>query len=160
MLSLFARKYLNTRPDGKLADWKKEITNIKCEFSKTKFSFLRPYQKEGITKLSSLHKLGCHALLADEMGLGKTIQTLALISANNNQSTPDLVICPASVVPVWIRETKERFPKIKVMVLNKDTQFSNNLDPCLWVASYLNYADTVICLMTINFGMQFSTKPN
>ena len=49
---LFARKYLNTRPDGKLADWKKEITNIKCEFSKTKFSFLRPYQKEGITKLN------------------------------------------------------------------------------------------------------------
>ena len=136
LFSLFARKYLNTRPDGKLADWKKEITNIKCEFSKTKFSFLRPYQKEGVTKLSSLHKLGCHGLLADEMGLGKTIQTLALISANNNQSMPDLVICPASVVPVWIRETKERFPKIKVMVLNKDTQFSNNLDPCLWVASY------------------------
>ena len=28
------------------------------------------------------------------------------------------------------------FPKSKLMVLNKDTQFSNNLDPCLWVASY------------------------
>jgi SNF2 family DNA or RNA helicase len=136
LFSLFARKYLNTRPDGKLADWKKNISQSTKELPKSKFSFLRPYQKEGISRLSSLHKLGCHGLLADEMGLGKTVQTLALISSNTKQDLPDLVICPASVVPVWIREAKERFPKIKVMVLNKETQFSDNLDPCLWVASY------------------------
>ena len=44
--------------------------------------------------------------------------------------------CPASVVPVWIREAKERFPKIKIKVLNKESQFSQSIDPCLWVASY------------------------
>jgi SNF2 family DNA or RNA helicase len=70
------------------------------------------------------------------MGLGKTVQTLALISQNTKQELPDLVTCPASVVPVWIREAKERFPKIKIKVLNKESQFSPSIDPCLWVASY------------------------
>ena len=70
------------------------------------------------------------------MGLGKTVQTLALISQNTKQELSDLVTCPASVVPVWIREAKERFPKIKIKVLNKESQFSPSIDPCLWVASY------------------------
>ena len=136
LFSLFARKYLNTRPDGKLADWQKSIQQPKDKHSKTKFPFLIPYQKEGIARLNDLHDLGCHGLLADEMGLGKTVQTLALISENTKQELPDLVTCPASVVPVWIREAKERFPKIKIMVLNKESQFSQSVDPCLWVASY------------------------
>ena len=136
LFSLFARKYLNTRPDGKLADWQTNIQQPENENKKSKFSFLRPYQKDGIARLNSLHNLGCHGLLADEMGLGKTVQTLALISQNTKQELSDLVTCPASVVPVWIREAKERFPKIKIKVLNKESQFSPSIDPCLWVASY------------------------
>ena len=70
------------------------------------------------------------------MGLGKTVQTLALIMGNKEKDLPDLVICPASVVPVWIREAKQRFPKLKVRMLNKENQFSDQSESCLWVASY------------------------
>ena len=70
------------------------------------------------------------------MGLGKTVQTLALIMGNKEKDLPDLVTCPASVVPVWIREAKERFPKLKVRMLNKENQFADQSESCLWVASY------------------------
>ncbi len=136
LFSLFARKYLNARPDGKLADWQNAIMNPEKNGISKKFSFLRPYQKDGVAHLNALHKLGCHGLLADEMGLGKTIQTLALIAGSKQQSLPDLVTCPASVVPVWVREAKERFPQIKVRILNKENQFTVGEKPCLWVASY------------------------
>ena len=136
LFSLFARKYLNARPDGKLADWQTAITNPEKNRISTKFSFLRPYQKDGVSHLNTLHQLGCHGLLADEMGLGKTIQTLALIACNSKQEFSDLVTCPASVVPVWVREAKERFPQIDVQILNKENSFNEVGKPCLWVASY------------------------
>ena len=136
LFSLFARKYLNARPDGKLADWQNAIMNPEKNGVSKKFSFLRPYQKDGVSHLNALHKLGCHGLLADEMGLGKTIQTLALIAGSKQQNLPDLVTCPASVVPVWVREAKERFPQINVRILNKENHFSTDDKPCLWVASY------------------------
>ncbi len=136
LFSLFARKYLNARPDGKLADWQKAISNPEKNRISKKFSFLRPYQKDGISHLNSLHNLGCHGLLADEMGLGKTIQALTIIAGNPNQEFSDLVTCPASVVPVWEREAKQRFPQIKTQILNKENNFSNIEKPCLWIASY------------------------
>ncbi len=136
LFSLFARKYLNARPDGRLADWQTAIINPEKNGVSKKFTFLRPYQKDGVAHLNTLHKLGCHGLLADEMGLGKTVQALAIISANSKQILPDLVICPASVVPVWVREVKERFSQIKVQILNKENHFKKNEEPCLWVASY------------------------
>ena len=86
--SLFARKYLKARPDGKLAEWQSEIYNPKRKGVPKKFSFLRFYQKEAVSHLNSLHLLGCHGLLADEMGLGKTIQTLALLATNPIQELP------------------------------------------------------------------------
>ena len=52
--------------------------------------------------------LGCHVLLADEMGLGKTLQVLSLLHAKPVKNKPALVVCPASVVPVWQGEV-ERF---------------------------------------------------
>ncbi len=136
LFSLFARKYLTARPDGKLADWQSAITKPQKNKENKKFSFLRPYQKDGIAHLNSLHDLGCHGLLADEMGLGKTVQTLAILAGNSKQELPDLVTCPASVVPVWVKEAKQRFPKIKIKILNKENQFSPNIAPCLWIASY------------------------
>ena len=101
-----------------------------------KFSFLRPYQKDGVAQLHALHQLGCHPLLADEMGLGKTMQTLALVVSSGDADIPDLVICPASVVPVWQKEAKKHFPKLKVKILSKGNTFEDDTEPCLWVASY------------------------
>ena len=104
--SLFARKYLRTRADGQLAHWKESIEKLDTNGVGKKFSFLRPYQKDGVAQLHALHQLGCHPLLADEMGLGKTMQTLALVASSGEADVRDLVICPASVVPVWQKEAK------------------------------------------------------
>lgn len=136
LFSLFARKYLKTRPDGKLADWETSIRKLDTNGVTKKFSFLRPYQKQGVAHISALHQLGCHALLADEMGLGKTIQSLALLATNKEKQALDLVVCPASVVQVWVKEAKERFPQLKVRVLNRQNIFTDQETSCLWVASY------------------------
>ena len=82
LFSLFARKYLKTRADGQLEHWRDSIKSLSTNGVGNKFSFLRPYQMQGVAHLHALHKLGCHCLLADEMGLGKTVQTLALLSSN------------------------------------------------------------------------------
>ena len=136
LFSLFARKYLKTRPDGKLADWETSIRKIGTNGLANKFSFLRPYQKQGVAHISALHQLGCHALLADEMGLGKTIQSLALLAKDKEKEALDLVVCPASVVQVWVKEAKERFPQLKVRVLKRENTFTDQKSSCLWVASY------------------------
>ena len=136
LFSLFARKYLKTRADGKLAQWKDEIENLDTNGAGKMFSFLRPYQKEGVAQLQALHHLGCHPLLADEMGLGKTMQTLALVASAGDADIPDLVICPASVVPVWQKEAEKHFPKLKVKILSKGNTFEEDTEPSLWVASY------------------------
>ena len=136
LFSLFARKYLKTRPDGKLADWETSIRKLGTNGVAKKFSFLRPYQKQGVAHISALHQLGCHALLADEMGLGKTIQSLALLAKDKEKEALDLVVCPASVVQVWVKEAKERFPHLKVRVLNRENLFTDQESSCLWVASY------------------------
>jgi superfamily II DNA or RNA helicase len=136
LFSLFARKYLKTRADGQLDKWRDSIKNLHTNGVGKKFSFLRPYQMQGVAHLHALHQLGCHPLLADEMGLGKTVQTLALLSSNPTTNQSDLVTCPASVVPVWVKEAAKHFPKLKVRVLCKEASFEQNDEPCLWVASY------------------------
>ena len=136
LFALFARKYLKARPDGNLSKWRESIKQASKKQNSKRFTFLRPYQKDGVSHLNTLHKLGCHGLLADEMGLGKTIQTLAIIEEGKTCQYPDIVICPASVVPVWIKETKERFPKIKTKILNKESNFLEEPNLFLWIASY------------------------
>ena len=136
LFSLFARKYLKTRADGQLENWRDSIKSLHTNGVGKKFSFLRPYQMEGVAHLHALHQLGCHPLLADEMGLGKTVQTLALLSSTSSQELPDLVTCPASVVPVWVKEAAKHFPKLKVRILCKEDTFEHSEESCLWIASY------------------------
>jgi SNF2 family DNA or RNA helicase len=136
LFSLFARKYLKTRPDGELAKWEASIRGVKHTKLKNKISFLRSYQKEGVSRLKWLNDLGCHGLLADEMGLGKTVQSLALLRSSKKLSLPDLVVCPASVVPVWIQEVATHFPEIPVEVLKQGNNFTKGKKVCLWIASY------------------------
>ena len=85
LFSLFARKYMKTNQDGKLAKWQGTIRDIEKNNKQVRVNILRPYQKSGVARINLLHELGCHPLLADEMGLGKTIQALALISVSKNQ---------------------------------------------------------------------------
>jgi SNF2 family DNA or RNA helicase len=97
---------------------------------------LRPYQKRGVEWLAHLCDVGCHSLLADEMGLGKTLQVLALLAARPLAGQPALVVCPASVVPVWREETVRFFPHLKVDVLKAGHDFSSRTDDVVWLASY------------------------
>ena len=84
---------------------------------------LRQYQKEGFSFLSDrcAHRVG--AILADDMGLGKTLQTLALLSAHlkgqdearreETSTKGALVICPASVVGVWLEQAALFCPELR-----------------------------------------------
>jgi SNF2 family DNA or RNA helicase len=151
LFSLFARKYLRTRADGQLEHWRDSIKKLETNGVGKKFAFLRPYQMQGVAHLHALHQLGCHPLLADEMGLGKTVQTLALISSDLTQDLPDLVTCPASVVPVWVKEAAKHFPKLKVRVLCKEENFEAADEPCLWIASYTQLRRHRHLLDKVNF---------
>jgi SNF2 family DNA or RNA helicase len=78
-----------------------------------------------------------HGLLADEMGLGKTLQVLALLAVRPLQEErPSLIVCPASVVPVWREEIAKFFPDIQSDVLKTGNDFSSHKGPLIWLCSY------------------------
>jgi len=85
-------------------------------------SLLRPYQQIGVAWLWHLHRLGLGGILADEMGLGKTIQAISLLTTLNSQHStlnsalPSLVVCPASLVENWRRETARFAPHLRVFI--------------------------------------------
>ncbi len=81
---------------------------------------LRPYQKEGFEFLADRSAYHIGAVLADDMGLGKTVQVLSLLDAYFRQNQPRggkrrgaLVICPASVVYVWVSEAAKFCPGLR-----------------------------------------------
>lgn len=82
---------------------------------------LRPYQHIGAAWLWHLHRHDLGGILADEMGLGKTAQALALLSAvasatPEKKRRPSLVVCPASLVENWRRESARFAPALRVFV--------------------------------------------
>ena len=97
--------------------------------------FLREYQAEGVAWMQHMFNNGGHCLLADEMGLGKTLQVLTLIAhcADFNQSS--IIVCPASVVPVWKMEIERWYPQLQVQVLKSD-HLPKNEKGVLWLSSY------------------------
>lgn len=106
---------------------------------------LRPYQRIGVAWLWHLYRHQLGGILADEMGLGKTLQALALLTALGTeppsstvgrrfsrgaptQDSPDrsatsrgigrpaLVVCPASLVENWRRESSRFAPQLRTFV--------------------------------------------
>lgn len=78
---------------------------------------LYPYQETGVAFLSSVanESLGC--ILADEMGLGKTLQVIALLLLEHvGNRSPNLVICPATLIENWRREIAVFSPSLLVLV--------------------------------------------
>ncbi|HSI08155.1 MAG: DEAD/DEAH box helicase [Rariglobus sp.] len=79
-------------------------------------ALLRPYQQIGVAWLWHLHRLGLGGILADEMGLGKTIQAISLLTTLADARLPSLVVCPASLVENWRRETARFAPHLRVFI--------------------------------------------
>jgi superfamily II DNA or RNA helicase len=90
---------------------------------------LRPYQKEGFDFLCHLTEMKLGGILADDMGLGKTLQTLSWLAwlkeRNTKHPKPALVICPASVLHNWRRESERFTPHLKVLVLESGSARHN-----------------------------------
>lgn len=154
------RKWLNLYSDGKipryvlfssfgedpirmtlsteLKKWKDSLFHLppEADYTETIPSFLRSYQQQGVRWLSHLCDRNCHGLLADEMGLGKTIQVLSFITSRSIYNLPDLIVCPASVVPVWQKEIERFFPKLKVDILKSGNDFYKCDEKIVWISSY------------------------
>ena len=113
---------------------------------------LRPYQKRGVEWLAHLCDVGCHGLLADEMGLGKTLQVLSLLVVRPVADRPALIVCPASVVPVWREEIARFFPQLKVDVLKAGHDFTARTDDVVWLASYTQLRKHRALLPAHEFG--------
>jgi len=140
VLSLFRGAHGVPAPDSKLSAWRKSFLKEPKPVTGLP-DFLRPYQVRGVAWLLQMFRRGAHPLLADEMGLGKTLQTLALISLEATPQRPALIVCPASVIPVWKNETRKFFPKLRVHVLGADDGFLRRKNtetprPHIWLASY------------------------
>jgi superfamily II DNA or RNA helicase len=113
---------------------------------------LRPYQCRGVEWMHHLCDVGCHGLLADEMGLGKTLQVLSLLAARPLTDRPGLIVCPASVVPVWRGEIAKFFPHLVTDVLKSGNDFGSRRDPVLWLASYTQLRKHRALLEGVIFG--------
>lgn len=76
---------------------------------------LRDYQTFGQSWLRRRLEAGFGAILADGMGLGKTVQTIAALVARAGPGRAMLVVCPTSVVPVWLAELARFAPSLIVI---------------------------------------------
>ena len=113
---------------------------------------LRPYQRRGVEWMHHLCDVGCHGLLADEMGLGKTLQVLTLIATRVQVGCSHIIVCPASVVPVWREEILRFYPHLAVDVLKTGNDFVIRKDPVIWLASYTQLRKHRALLDQIEFG--------
>lgn len=113
---------------------------------------LRPYQRRGVEWMHHLCDVGCHGLLADEMGLGKTVQVLSLLFARRRPEQPCLIVCPASVVPVWREEIARFFPSLPVDVLKSGHDFTQRREPAVWLASYTQLRKHRALLESVQFA--------
>src|SRR6478736_3824222 len=114
--------------------------------------YLRNYQRRGVEWMHHLCETGCHGLLADEMGLGKTAQVIALLRSRPMVRKRHVVVCPASVVPVWREEIARFFPDAKVEILKSGHDFKGNKSPCIWLASYTQLRKHRALLDSTEFG--------
>ena len=89
-----------------------EIQKVELDLSGLGCS-LRRYQEWGTKYI--IHQQD--VLLGDEMGLGKTVQAIAaMVDLRNVGATHFMVVCPASVLPNWMKEITEKsdIPAVKL----------------------------------------------
>ena len=136
LLSLFRNENsLKLSPDKKLLAWRKKfLAEPKAPTGMP--DFLRPYQVRGVAWMRQMFDRGAHPLVADEMGLGKTLQVLSLLALDTRKRSTALIVCPASVVPVWQNEIRKFFPQLSYTVLNSEKKLSSRERPRITLTSY------------------------
>lgn len=122
--------------DETLRIWRDRLLDPNSDEGRTLLEGLRPYQENGVKWMARLHEGGCHGLLADEMGLGKTLQVIALIRDDLKSGKKGLVVCPSSVVPVWIYEFAKFAPEIRVKRYTNQPVNGDELDWDVLVISF------------------------
>ena len=85
------------------------------------------------------------------MGLGKTVQVLALL-ASRPAGERSLIVCPASVIPVWLGEIKRFHPELSASVLTADNDFAKHPEEKLWISSYTQLRRHANLLAQTKFG--------
>lgn len=111
LFSLFPEGKGNVDLEDELDRWRSGLLDSESDMDDL-LDCLRPYQREGSQWMRRLLSNGCHCLLADEMGLGKTVQVIALMKGSLEAGKKALIVCPASVVPVWVAEFQKFAPSV------------------------------------------------
>lgn len=151
LFSLFDRQIIPLKLSLELQQWRNSLLEPPTDYGALP-DLLRPYQKRGVAWLAHLFEKDCHALLADEMGLGKTLQAAALIDCRPITGMRHLVVCPASVVPVWKNELSKYFPHLRTEVLKSNHNFVINPEPVIWLSSYTQLRRHKVLLEEVEFG--------
>lgn len=140
VFSLFSERGAELDLEEELQSWREALTAEEGQAGDSEKlpAFLRHYQEIGVRWMANLRTQGCHGLLADEMGLGKTLQVLTLLKFYPFQDQSSLIVCPASVVPVWENEVRRWYPDLKTEILRSGNDFAGTEDdrPKIWIASY------------------------
>lgn len=151
LFSLFNDQRFELKLTPELEGWRRRLLQP-VEGRLALPEILRPYQRRGVEWLAHLCEHECHGLLADEMGLGKTLQIVMLLKVRGFRSRPSLVVCPASVVPVWQEELKRHAPEIPVHVLKNGHDFTVANAGGVWLASYAQLRNHRELLADNEFG--------
>jgi len=151
LFSLFSDKRFSVTLSPELEAWRAGVL-AHAEARLALPEFLRPYQRRGVEWLARLCDHGCNGLLADEMGLGKTVQVISLFAARPIAGASHLVVCPASVVPVWQEEIRRFFPGTQVFLLRNGHDYRHENTPGIWLASYAQLRNHRSLLADFEFG--------
>lgn len=141
VFSLFSERGAELDLEEELKSWRAALTESDApddSAGQELPTFLRHYQELGVRWMANLRAHGCHGLLADEMGLGKTLQVLTLLKFYPFEAKDSLIVCPASVVPVWENEVRRWYPDLATEILRSGNDFApkERSGPTLWIASY------------------------
>ncbi|WP_415663378.1 DEAD/DEAH box helicase, partial [Rariglobus hedericola] len=135
IFSLYSDSRVKLTLSAELEAWRQNVLTATAA-NPTLPELLRPYQRRGVEWMHHLCDVGCHGLLADEMGLGKTLQVLTLLATRPLPDRSSIIVCPASVVPVWREEILRFYPHLAVDVLKTGNDFTTRKEPVIWLASY------------------------